>query len=71
MPGASDLSQNKNQPSEPFSIKTSTFDIPKQEIKVFSQAKSIAIIWKQTTIEISKEGLDVLHNFTANQNVYR
>jgi hypothetical protein len=65
LPVKSDLSLDKNQPSDPFSINTLTvtFDIPKQEAKAFSQANSISIIWKQTTIEISKEGLDVLRQF--------
>lgn len=65
LPAEADVSQDENQPSDPFSISTLTltFDIPGQEIKLFSQAESISIIWRQTTIEISKEGLDILRNF--------
>lgn len=65
LPAEASITQNGNQPFDPFSISTLTltFDIPRQEIKTFSQAESISIIWRQTTIEISKEGLDILRNF--------
>ena len=66
-PVVSDTSVDNNQPADPFSIKTLTltFNIPKQEAKAFSQAKSITIIWQQTSIEISRKGLDVLRQFMA------
>ena len=63
-----DASLNKNQPYDSFSINTFTFtfDIPEQEVKGLSLARSISIIWRQSRFDIAADGLNVLQSFIRN-----
>lgn len=67
----SDVSKSKSQFSVGPNIRTQTltFDILAEDVNLLSRAKSISIIWSKMNAEITPEGLTVLHQFIASENI--
>lgn len=67
----SDISKNVSEFTvEPNNKRqTLTFDIPAEDLDLLSQAKSLFVIWSKINLEITPEGLKVLHNFVGGDNL--